>query len=187
MPEMTGEFQLLPQQDNQKVSLTIRPKSRAVLYSSLVLVFIVLIWGALMFYKQSLMNQIKTTDSKIAAIQAARNYDNEEVILTLDHQLSVFNNLYGSHVYWTQGLSELFKLIKPEVRLNSLSGEVTKGAFAFGAVAPSYTVLAQQLHVFLNDKDVKSMNFGGLSKDDSGKISFDVLLTVSVPKYFYKR
>ena len=186
MADISGDFQILPQQRDQKLSFTAVPKSKSVLYAGLVMGFFLLVYGAFYFFNDRLDKQLATLDGQLTEIQNNRNTQKEGRLLQIGRQLTVFNELIRMHSYWSEGLNGFFRLIKPQVRFESLEMNGEKGTLNIKATTDSYESVAQQLSIFYKNNDIQDVSFGGMSSDESGKINFVFVVTLDLNKFIYK-
>lgn len=120
-----------------------------------------LIGGAMMWFANDLntkvvaLNQdIASVEKEIGKLDSEGNLKAESKRLTM--AVKTFNNFSEMDLDWMRFLDRVKENTLTDVTYSAFSVDRKKGSFRIDGVAPSYRIVAEQLNVYMNDKEYKS-------------------------------
>lgn len=166
------ELELLPEK-RQKIQ--IGPKKRS-LPSISFLVIILVLYGGLVFYNQTLKTKVESLDADLVNFNNGRDRQKEDRINEVNAKLSQAQNLLDSHIFWSKGLKKIQQLTLPSVQFEHIAASLPELKFEFRAAAPNLTSIAKQGANFLADDSIQDMSINQIKVLTTGKTEFGIKL-----------
>lgn len=140
-------------------------------------------YGGLWLYSNSLSNQITADDEQLATLEKQRDKKAEQSLITLSKQIDITNQILKNHVYWSVGLSKIESALQNNIQFKSFSGILSEGRFNIRALGDNYTTIAKQLAAFVADDSVKDVTLDGVNALTSGKLDFNAKIEFDKTKF----
>lgn len=182
MPDKGG-LQLLPE-SRKKIEVRVPGENRLVTVGAVVLVLALGALGYLYWYTGTVQARLKSTDAKLTQLEQTRDKNAEQKILALNRQFALLSDLLTGHIYWSQAFAKIEGLIQPQVRLTGLQGNLKGDTVTFQAEGASYTVVARQLAVLLNDPVIDNVEITKISLNKEGRVAFSITMGFVKDKFF---
>lgn len=128
--------------------------------------------------QQTLQQQLDGVRGEISDAENAA-----DAMVLFNEQTSAANALLDAHVYWTSVFDFLAAKTKRSVTYRNFSGDVSSGVISMDAVGATYKDVAEQIVVFSEDPQVKSMRTSSAAAainavGDVTGVTFSVVLTL---------
>ncbi len=166
-----------------------RPIGLLAVFSGLVLVSVLVAYGGVYFYKNSLTQSIQ---SKQKALELARNRFEPgrlSELKTLDRRIKAAGSILENHV----SPSPIFKILEDTtmktIRYTSFSYELKENKTVFVKLtgeANGYRSIALQSDLLSENKDILDPVFSNLALDTKGNVLFDLTFSVDSGLVSYK-
>lgn len=143
--------------------------------------------GGMYLYGRILTSRTEAKKAEVSKLEEELHPDLIDQIIALDKKLSSLATVLKEHVI----SSNTFKLLEentlPQVRFTSYNLAVDPRKMDLNGEATSYTVLAQQVR-FLESlqRSIERVDFGGLSINDAGIVTFKMGITFKSPLVRYQ-
>lgn len=176
MPEVS----LIPKEYKEKKFAFGVIFSKIGILAVVLVVFSLLVYGGLFFYKKSLSKELNELQVQIIEINEQRDEEFEKKVRSLDGALKSLKILLKNHLYWSNLFSKLEDLIVPWVSFSAFSGAIDKdGAVNLGLSGKTmgYTYLAKQMVSFSQDKLVSDIKISEITLGTEGGIEFGLDVT----------
>lgn len=170
----------------KKIEVHARGDNLYLKMSIALVVLVAVIYLGARFYRSSVVSNIQSVDGDLNALEQKRDKATEDKLLTLNKKLNVVMPLIASHLYWTDALARIEKLIQPQVQFKSLSVGVNDKKINFKAEAASYTVVARQIAAFLSDQAFTNVSVGKVLSLSTGRMEFSMQLDFNQSKLLTK-
>lgn len=166
----------------------------AVIFSWLI---IFAIYGGMVWCQGYLMSNVKQAQLRIKKIDAEiESYQSwQKEALAFNAKIEDISKILDQHIYWTAFFSFLESNTLPEVRYQSLSGDVA-GIFTLSATAPNYETVAKQIALFKNSDLVSNVSVASATaalttpaeeaEASIASVKFNISIMVK-PDVFYKK
>ncbi|TSA45928.1 hypothetical protein D4R52_01495 [bacterium] len=141
-----SEINLLKSELTDDSPLSFLPKGQTSLFIVVGLVILeMLVYGGLLFYDQSLHNQAKELDKKVAdnSLEVARFDADKKLAISSQRQINNINVLLARHVYWSEFFKELEKYTHKDSFYTSLGVSESDRVVLVSGVSKSITTLAK--------------------------------------------
>jgi hypothetical protein len=170
--------------------------TRSVGFFTVIAIFILfavlLLSGALYFYKSSIVNDIA---QKEADLNLAKNrFEPSKIteLQVLDKRLRASSEIIAAHVAVTPIFQALNDITMKTIRYTNFSYDVGAGKDAkvdikMSGVAIGYSSVALQSDLFAQNKNLISPVFSNLNLDDKGNVLFDLEFSVDPSFINYKQ
>jgi|SRR3989344_735204 len=182
---MDSDLQLLPER-RKKIDVFVPGENRLLSIGIVVLVLIVLLFIGTTIYKQSLISSVETTDTKLADLEKRRDRDLEKKLLELNQRLGIASSLLDSHLLWTQAFTKIQSMTQSQVQFRNFSSNIREKKFVFKAEAASYQIVAQQIAIFLDSKDITNIALDKVVALPTGRLEFNMTLNFEPDKLITK-
>ena len=144
--------------------------------------FIVSYFG-LIGYKLSLNKNNQNIQAEIQAVKIQINNLLQGQENGFDQNIALMNlikEILVGHIYWTNFFEKLEQTTLPFVQFSNLSASSEHNTVMMQGKTINYTILAQQMAVFSQNKDSFSETiFSNISQARQGNISFDLKLVLN--------
>jgi hypothetical protein len=170
--------------DDSFLSL-LEPKANPILAVSIgLLVLSLALWGGLWWYKDSIIQETTLITDKITTLQSQRDVKVEEALIELDKTIKSLDDVLKDRIYPANIFGVLEDLVLPEVFFSSFSSDVSGAAVSIDVTAKNYRVLAEQMIVFKESRQIENVEFSSINLGDEGYASanFDVELDPNLLK-----
>lgn len=140
-----------------------------------------LLYGGLLLYKSKLNKDFKNTEKETEIIGQKIDWDTGQAIIDLDKKLGVIEELFKSHVYWSELFNKIESLTAPEVYFSEakIVFSEDKVNIVFAGNALSYIVLARQVLSFQEEPLVEKVEVSGIGLGLASGIDFDISIVFS--------
>lgn len=138
----------------------------------LFLLLVLVLYGGLFFYNQTLKTRIQKLDDAFAAFNQSRDKNQEKRIEDVQSKLNQAQVLLDSHSFWSKGLEKVQKLTLSSVKFESLVASLPELKFEFRGSAPNLTAIAKQGANFLADQSVKDVSINQIKILTTGETEF---------------
>lgn len=173
------ELEFLPEK-TRKIELGGGPKFGPGL---LILIVIIVLYGGLLFYNQTLSKRVQELDAAFTAFNQNRDKEKESRVSEIQSKLSQAQVLLDEHVLWSKGFKKIQELSLSSVQFQSLAASLPELKFEFRATSPNLTTIAKQGANFLADSAVKDLSIGQIKILTSGRSEFVIKLTFDRDKF----
>lgn len=170
-----------------------RPISFLTVISIFIFLAMIVIYGALYFYKGTLANDSKKLEESL--IISKKSFDPEQIdrLHTLDKRLSSAGEIFSKHMVVSPIFQKLQKITEKSVRYTrfnySATGEVGDKVYVkMSGQALNYEAIALQADLFSKNKDLIDPVFSNLSLDEkTSNVTFDLDFSVNSEFVNYKK
>lgn len=147
----------------------------------ILLILSLLFYGGLLFYQKKLQTNLNSINQEITNLESKRDKTTEEAILSADKKLNLAEDLFKSHLYWSDLFGNIEKAVVPDVYFSESKLDFANEKVDIGLTgnAKTYTALAQQMVSFKEDPSVESIAVSKISLSESGGIEFDLAIVFS--------
>lgn len=128
--------------------------------------------GGLWFYQRTLRAAHATWTQQVAAQEAELRPDLLAQLTDLARSLDVARELLSQHVFASNTLRFIETLTHPAVRFRSMSFSRDARRLDLAGEARSYQTVADQVRAIEAHPQTEKVDFGGLSRDEQGRVSF---------------
>lgn len=154
----------------------IKERKWSLILSLLILALVILIWLGLFFYKNSLDKNISHLKQQIESLKSKENKEMEVKIIDLEKNLKIVKSLLAQHIYSSSVFNWLGKLTLAQVQWKSFDLKTKTGQVSLKGKAAAYNILAKQILIFEEERQVKSVKSSGIALDQLGGIGFNMEL-----------
>ena len=142
-------------------------------YASLVVaVFVLLTWGGLLVYRQTLRKNIENWKIRVEQLESELRPDLINQLLALSRRLGSAREVLTNHSFSSRVFDLLEKDTHPQVDFSSFQFSAESRKVDLTARAANYRVVAEQVAFFEADPQIESVDFAGLHLDGRGAIAF---------------
>lgn len=177
-----GGLQLLPE-NRKRIDIKIPGENKLTYIGTVLIVLVLVIYGGLWIYGNSLANQITADDNQLAALEKQRDPVAEKNLITLSKQLSITGQLIKNHIYWSIGLSKIESAVQNNIQFKSLSANLTENSLNIQALSDNYTTIARQLAALVADDSIIDVTLDGVNTLTSGKLDFSTKVKFNDAKF----
>lgn len=177
-----ADLQLLPER-RKSIEIHTPGQNKPLVFSIILAVIVGAVYGALYFYKSSLLSTAQSIDNELAALEQRRDKPTEEKLLLLNKKLAVVGPLLSGHVYWSEAFARIQRLTQPQVQFKTLSAGTSDKKLIFKANAPNYMTVARQIAAFLSDGSIADITLDKVATLPSNKVEFNMSMIFD-PKTF---
>ncbi|MBU0648431.1 hypothetical protein KJ855_04600, partial [Patescibacteria group bacterium] len=169
------------------------PSTKPVIVYGVVIVLVTLLLGGVLWYAR--YDQGKKADEqqvKISVIEKEMDQlDSDGNLVSIAQRLTSSAKAYEKYVKnqisWPIFLDKVRNNTLQEVTYSSFAVDRPKGSFKVDGVAPSYRIVAEQLHLFLNDKNYKDVKLNTVvlrpESESKSRVAFTMELTPVVDAF----
>jgi hypothetical protein len=147
----------------------------------LVFAMVALAVVGLIFYRQSLQNQIEETKAESRRLEAEFSKDTIKEWARLAESIQIAKNVLDQHKYISNTFSFFEKNILPDVHFSSFSYDSSLTKVTVNAHAKNFTALAQQKEIFERDPAIERLGIGGFSLTPTGGVDYEMDLIFKSP------
>lgn len=150
----------------QQIVAAQRRRRRLFLFTFLIIVAVGLAWGGLLFYRQSLNDQLTDEQDQLRKIQTeiARLSGNAERVELFEQRLGAVAGLLDQHVAWEPVFQGIERLLPPTVVLKSLDVDGNRGEVAISGITSDTDQVAGALASLLSDQNQTIFSNGQFSE-----------------------
>jgi len=152
-------------------------QNKPLVWGVFVLLVVGMVYGALYFYKSSLVSSAQSIDNDLASLEQKRDKPTEEKLLLLSKKLAVVGPLLASHIFWSEAFIKIQQLTATQVQFKNLNASLNNKEVTFKAEAANYTTVARQIASFLSDKSILNVSLGKVSSLPTGRVEMGMSLT----------
>ncbi len=165
--------------NHRSVMPTFRTQGGDLLFYIAVVVFVIntLAYGGLFIYQKILDKQFSGLSTEVDQKSSSLTPDLIKPIIDLHDKIVSAKNLLDKHVMPLNVFILLSKNTFSNVAFGSFSYNADTRQIALSAQAASYSALADQIGLFESLPDFENVDFGGLSLDPNGLVSFKITIT----------
>ncbi|MEK7203602.1 MAG: hypothetical protein AAB627_00805 [Patescibacteria group bacterium] len=149
----------------------------------LALVTVLILYGGLLFYNQTLQSKIQELDASFIAFNQARDKTKENRVKEVKSKLEQTQVLLNEHVLWSEGFKKIQGLTLSSIQFQSLTASLPELKFEFRATAPNLTAIAKQGANFLADDSVQNMSISQIKVLTTGRVEFVIKLIFDKSKF----
>lgn len=173
------ELELLPEK-TKRIELGARRISGP---GFLFLIVILVLYGGLLFYNQTLKKRAEELDATFIAFNQSRDRNQENRVNEVKSKLDQAKILLDEHILWSKGFKKVQQLTLPSVQFDSLAASLPELKFEFRATAPNLTSIAKQGANFLADESIKDLSINQIKILTTGSTEFVIKLTFDKDKF----
>lgn len=160
-----------------------KPVGFFMILSIFVFIAVCVSYGGLYFYKEIIVKNIEQKKKDLKLAEGRFEIDTIKKYTNLDKKLIASKEVLGQHIALTPIFKELQKITMKTVRYTDFSysfagGKDNKIEVNLKGIGIGYRSIALQSDLFAKDKNFINPVFSGLSLDDKGNVSFDLIFTV---------
>jgi Tfp pilus assembly protein PilN len=122
---------------------------------------------------------LKNLRTSIQEGQTAEKTALEKEILSYQKKINDFSIVVDSHWEVSRVFPALEKATHPKVSFSQFSLDVKNKSLTLGGMTQSFETLGQQLLILKEEDFVEKVSLNNISMDKSGKISFDLLISLN--------
>lgn len=119
--------------------------SEIFVFSISLLVLSLLFYGGILYQESLIESQTAEIQESIAGIDAVRDRNREQALLTFSDQLEKLNELLKSRLYISAFLKTIEEAVYPQVVYTDFSIDMDRQGFELKGQAASYGILARQM------------------------------------------
>lgn len=173
------ELELLPEK-TQKIEIGPK-KTLWPIFSSLFIVLV--LYGALLFYNQTLKNKVQDLDAALINFNKERDKEGENRINEVEAKLVQAQGLLEGHLFWSKGFKKIQELTLPSVKFKYIAASLPELKFEFRAIAPNLTAIAKEAVNFLADDSIQDVSINQIKVLTTGQTEFGIKLTFNKDKF----
>ncbi|MBU6414847.1 hypothetical protein KGQ34_01210 [Patescibacteria group bacterium] len=164
--------------NHRSVMPTFRTQGGDALFYVAITVFVagILSYGGLFIYQKTLDRQLADLSAEVGKKSRSLTPDLIRPIVDLHDKIVSAKDLIDKHVMPLNVFALLSKNTLPNVSFGSFSYSADTRQIALSAQAASYAALADQIGLFESLPDFETVDFGGLSLDPNGLVSFKITI-----------
>lgn len=148
------------------------------------LILILLLWGGLYFYQQSLNGQINDLKRQQAEVFSAKDKETAIKIVDFDRGMTLTQELLKKHIYSSAIFDSLAAVTLPRVQWLSFDFIVKDGTLNLKGLAGDYSTLAKQM-LALQEGGFSNVKVSNIGLDKVGGVSFAAIFNFD-PKILLK-
>lgn len=146
-----------------------------VVISSIVLCAAIGVAGWLYYQKNYVIGpKIETARGHIKALNAEEKVAQATQFSVAQPQLKALRTILENHIYSSNILAFVESIVHPRVKFSSINIDTITRSLEVSAQGASLTVLAEQLRIFEQNKDIVNFNMRGFSLSQSGTVDFSI-------------
>ena len=178
-----ADINLIPTEYRQKRAGLKAIFSKTVGIILVLLILSLLIYGGLFIYKKTLTQKINDLNKSISELESKRDSKLENAIYKADKKLKSVENLFKSHLYWSDVFAKIEKLVVSSVYFTEMKINITDNTINLdlSGTSKNYTDLAQQMISFKEDEDklIEKVELSDIKPNDIEGIDFTLSILVS--------
>jgi len=150
--------------------------SKATIIILAVVIFSLLFYGGLLFYKNNLVKNLKVITNEIYVLEQKRDPKTEKAMVELEKRIQLLKTLFENHIYWSKLLDKLQELTIPQVYFTGANLTLAQDTVTFvtDGGTSSYTNLARQILTFQEDALVNKVQISSIGLDEKLGIKFGI-------------
>ena len=147
----------------------------------ILLIVSLLLYGGLFLYQNKLNQDLDNIKKELAGLDRKRDPKMEKAIADLNKTLIALEELFKSHLYWSELFDKVEELTVPQVYFSEAKFNILEENIStfFSGNALTYTALAQQIASFQGERFVKKIEVSAISLSTEGGIDFDLAIIFS--------
>jgi Tfp pilus assembly protein PilN len=148
------------------------------IFSLVLFLMLLLFYFGINYYTKIKSDYNATLDKEIENIRNGFSLEKEAEIINFENRLNNLSQLLANHTYLSKLFANLEANTHQKIYFNNFEFDEDQSVLKLGGVAQSYTVLAEALNAFSQDKDVLSVDFKDL-KTGTGGVTFSLELKMN--------
>lgn len=177
-----GGLQLLPE-TRKKIEVRIPGENRLITIGAVLAVLVFISAGAAKLYQNNLEGKIEKLDSQILEIEASRDKEAEQSLLTLRKQATVAFQSLNDHVYWSRGFEIIENSLQSNVQFKNMSLNFSDSTITLKAESDNYTTIARQLASFNVEESIEDVDLEDVRVLTSGRLEMNMRVKFNTDKF----
>lgn len=160
------------------------PIDRFIILPSFVLLISIVLTGGIFLYRQFLKNRIEDLNANLSRIEGQFEAPLISELTRISKEIEAAKLVLANHIQNSRIFDFLEEYTHRSVYFNSFSFDGSEAVL--GGVAPSYTVLAEQMRLLESSGVITSIRISNLGLRDTGELGFDIALGFDTSIFRYK-
>ncbi len=159
-----GQFGFLPKV--KEIALRL-----GVILSGIVFVVVLLLWGGLAVYGNSLTSQINSLKKKQAEVFSDQDIKSAANIVAFDKGAALVQKILKTHIYPSGIFDKLSAVTLPNVQWQSFDADISSNSIRVSGFVSDYSSLAKQI-LALEDGGFLNIKITNIALDKTGGVGF---------------